>query len=244
MENGLYVSLSGMLALQRRLDTVANNIANSSTIGFRKEDVTFESIVNRQGKSNVAYSSTGSTHISTSPGAMVPTGSPNDVALEGVDTFLAVSSPAGMVYTRDGRLQINSTGGLTNLDGLPVLDNGGAPVQINPSRGPLQIARNGVISQAGERVGTLGLFSAGPDTKFTRFQGAGLVSEKPLDPVTAFTGRGVVQGYVENANVNPVLEMTRLMQIQRRFEAISSSMDKSDQAMSNTIRTLGNGRGS
>ena len=195
----------------------------------------------RQGKSSIAYSSPGASHISTKSGAIVQTGNPTDVAIEG-DALLGVATPTGTVYTRDGRMQINGNGGLTTLNGLPFLDNGGAPIQINAARGPLQIAHNGVITQRGERVGTLGLFRAAANTKFTRNEGSGLIPDKPAEPVTQFTDTGVHQGYIENSNVNPVLEMTRLMAIQRRFEAISNAIDKSDQTMSSAIRTLGSGR--
>ena len=241
MESSLYVSLSGQLALQRRLDTIANNIANSSTVGFRAEQVTFESIISRRNQTSVAYSGIGSSHISTSNGAIVQTGNPTDVAING-DAYLGVSSPNGTIYTRDGRMQFTPTGGLTTLSGLPILDSGGAPIQINPSRGQIQISRSGVISQNGDRVAVLGLFRAIADTKFTRYEGAGLIPDKPMESVTEFASSGVVQGYVENSNVNAILEMTRLMTIQRRFEAISSSIEKSDQKMSDAIRTLGSGR--
>lgn len=241
MESSLYVSLSGQLALQRRLDTIANNIANSSTAGFRAENVTFESIISRQQSGTVAYSSPGSNVFSMNSGPIVQTGNATDVAIQG-DAFLGVATPSGTVYTRDGRMQLSSAGELMTMSGLPVLDGGGAPVQINPARGPIQIARNGAISQNGDKVATLGLFRTPPDTKFVRYEGAGLVPDKPAEPVVDFNGSGVIQGFIENSNVNPILEMTRLMSVQRTFEAISASIDKSDQKLSEAIRTLGSGR--
>lgn len=241
MEPSIYVSLSGQLALQRRLETIANNIANGSTPGFRAENVTFDSIIDRSSAGAVTYSSSGSTALSMTSGPVVQTGNSTDVAIQG-DAFLGVAALSGTVYTRDGRMQLSPTGGLTTMNGLPVLDSGGAPVQINPSRGPIQIARNGTISQNGDKVGSLGVFRTPPETKFVRHEGAGLLPDKPADPVVDFTDAGILQGYIENSNVNPILEMARLMTVQRSFEAISSSIEKSDQKMSDAIRTLGSGR--
>ncbi len=241
MEASIYVSLSGQLALQRRLDTIANNIANATTPGFRAENITFDSVISRQQQASVTYSSVGTNAFSKSIGPVVQTGNATDVAIQG-DAFLGVAAPSGTTYTRDGRMQITPTGGLTTMSGWPVLDSGGAPIQINPSRGPIQIASNGTISQNGDKVGTLGLFRVPSDSKFVRSEGSGFISDKTVDPVVEFTSTAVVQGYVENSNVNPILEMTRLMSVQRAFEAISASIEKSDQKMSDAIRTLGSGR--
>jgi flagellar basal-body rod protein FlgF len=241
METSIYVSLSGQLALQRRLETIANNIANASTPGFRAESVTFDSVISRQQQTSVTYSTTGTNAFSANSGPVVQTGNPTDVAIKG-DALLGVATPSGTVYTRDGRMQISPTGGLTTINGLPVLDSGGAPVQINAARGPIQIAHNGAISQNGDKISTLGLFRASPGSKFIRYEGAGLIPDKPVEPVANFTDTGIIQGYLENSNVNPILEMTRLISVQRTFEAITASIEKSDQKMSDSIRTLGSGR--
>lgn len=238
MEPGIYVALSGQVALQRRLDTIANNVANSVTAGFRSENVSFESVLS-QGA--VAYSSAGNATFSLKAGQVTKTDNPLDIALQG-NAFLAIGTPSGVVYTRDGRMQISATGDLETLEGFRVLDAGGAPIQIDVARGPVQIGRNGAISQNGDRAGALGLFRLPADARLMRGQGAGLVSDKPAEPVVDFTSAGVMQGYVEAANVNPVLEMTRLISISRAFEAMSASIDQSDRRLSDAIRTLAGGR--
>lgn len=238
MEPGLYVSLSGQMALQRRMDTIANNVANAATSGFRAENVTFNSILSRGA---IAYAGTGSTSFSMISGAIQQTDNPFDVAIQG-DAFLAISTPGGTSYTRDGRLRVSPTGDLETIEGYPVLDAGGAPLQINSALGPVEIARNGAISQNGSRVGGLGLFKLPADAKLQRGHGASLVSDKPADPVIDFSKTGVVQGYTESANINPVLEMTRLIGVSRAFEAISAVMDQSDRKLSDGIRALGGSR--
>jgi flagellar basal-body rod protein FlgF len=238
VEAGLYVLLSGQLALQRRLDTVANNVANSATSGFRAENVTFESILSRQ---SIAYSGKGNATFSTNSGGLVQTDNPLDIAIQG-DAFFAISTPSGTVYTRDGRLSVSAAGDLQTLEGHALLDSSGSPLQINPGLGPIAIAPNGVMSQNGKPIGTIGLFKLPPGAQIQRGSGAGLVSDKPAQPVIDFAENGIKQGYVENANVNPVREMTNLVAISRTFEALSSSLDQSDRKLDEAIRTLGGGR--
>lgn len=241
METSLYVSLSGQVALQNRLDTIANNVANSTTTGFRAENVTFTSVLSQTSRASVTYADEGVATFAATAGALAPTGNPLDTAVKG-DAYLAFASPAGPVYTRDGRLQVSANGDLETLNGRPILDAGGGPIQINLARGPIVIGNNGAISQNGAPVGQLGLFKFTPGTTLTRHEGAGLVPDRPAEPVIDFTETGIVQGYVEGSNVNAMLEMTRLVAVSRAFESISAMQDKSDGLMTEAIRTLGNGR--
>ncbi|MFM9940459.1 MAG: flagellar basal-body rod protein FlgF [Hyphomicrobiaceae bacterium] len=238
MEPSLSVSLSGQLALQRRLDTLANNVANAGTVGFRAENVTFDSILSR---SAVAFADAGRATFSRASGAFAQTGGPLDVAIQG-DAFLSIATPGGTVLTRDGRMRVSATGDLETLDGHAVLDSGGGPLRIDPALGPVQISRNGAITQNGGRVGTIGLFRIPDDARLARGLGVGFVSDKPPEAVTEFKTTGMLQGYVENANVNGVHEMTRLIAISRAFEAMSTSLEQSDRKLSDAIRALGEGR--
>jgi flagellar basal-body rod protein FlgF len=241
METGMYVALSGQLALQRRLDTIANNVANSTTAGFRAENVTFESVLSQTQRSSVAYSGTGESTFSRLSGPIVQTSNPLDIAIHG-DAFLSVNSAAGPVYTRDGRMRISTQGDLENMNGQAILDPGGGPIQINPNRGPIQISRDGTISQNGQRVGRIGLFHIPANAQLTRHEGAAVVPDQPAEPVVDFVSTGIAQGYVEQANVNPMLEMTRLISVTRAFEAMTSAGEQSDRKLNDAIRALGSGR--
>ncbi len=238
MEPSIYVAISGQLALQRRLDTVANNVANSATGGFRAENVTFESIISRNA---TAYASTGASSYSHRSGALTQTDSSQDVAIQG-NAFFAIATPQGIAYTRDGRLQISATGDLQTLEGHSVLDATGAPIQINAGLGPLQIASSGGISQEGGRVASLGLFRLPSDAKLSRGPGASLISDRPAEPVGTQDNVRVVQGFVEASNVNPMTEMARLISISRTFESLSATLDNSDRKLTEAIRTLSGAR--
>ena len=120
MQSQFYVSLSAQMALDRRLTTIATNIANMSTAGYRAEQVSFQTMVSKTGDHPVAYASAGQNYISRTPGQITRTGNPLDVAVSG-DGWLAVQGPSGTIYTRDGRMQMQSSGALVSMDGYPML---------------------------------------------------------------------------------------------------------------------------
>ena len=114
MQSSMYVALSAQMALQRRLDTLANNVANTNTVGFRGDEMSFEELVSPPGTEPTSFVSKGETHISTKTGEITQTGNPLDVAVRG-DAWLAIQTPSGVAYTRDGRMQMTKEGVLTTL---------------------------------------------------------------------------------------------------------------------------------
>ena len=238
MQSGLYVALSGQIALQRRLETIANNVANASTAGFRAEQVRFESVLSQVPLDPIAFASTGKSYLSRHPGELTRTDNPLDVAVEG-DAWLAIQTPAGQVYTRDGRMRMTEAGDLQTLNGYPVLDVGGAPILLNPDAGPPDIARDGTITQNGQQIGALGLFRMNEQAVLTRFENSGVVPDQPAEPILDFVEAGVVQGYIERSNVTPIAEMSRLIAVSRIFEAITSALNDSDSSLREAVRTLG-----
>src|SRR3569832_358384 len=117
MQSALYVGLSAQVSLEKRLQTIANNVANVNTAAFRTDVVKFETVLSRAGANPVAFSSPGSNIISREAG------NPPDVAVGG-QGWVAFAGPNGTVYTRDGRLQIAPNGDLQTLTGFPVVDSG------------------------------------------------------------------------------------------------------------------------
>ena len=239
METTLPVALSAQMAMEKRLDTIAHNVANSRTAGFRAEEIRFEELISRSAKDPVSFASEGSSYLSTRAGELTETGNPLDVAASG-EGFFAVQGPNGTVYTRDGRMKINNQGGLESLNGYAVLDVGGAPLQIDPSNGPLVIAGDGMINQGRNQIGAIGLFTMPPGAKLTRFDNSGVIPDRAAVPVVDFNGtEGVKQGFVEGSNVNPVLELSRLITLQRTFESASNMVQTTEQSLQEAIRSLG-----
>ncbi len=238
MQGNLYVGLSAQVALQRRLETIAHNVANASTAGFRAEEPRFEAVLSRASVDPVAYAATGPTFLSRRSGELVKTDNLFDVAVEG-DAWLAIQTPAGQVYTRDGRLRMTPTGELQTLSGHAVLDAGGAAMLLDPNAGPPRIARDGTVIQGNRQIGALGLFTIESNANLTRYENSGVVPDVPATPVVDFSRAGVQQGFVENANVNPVMEMTRLIMVTRAFEMVTASIAASEASLQEAIKSLG-----
>lgn len=238
MQDSLYVALSSQIALERRLDTIADNVANASTIGFRATGVKFEDVVSGTGPKSVSFASSGKTYLSGAHGAMTQTGNPFDFAVQG-DAWFGIDTPAGTVMTRDGRFSMNENGELMSLEGHPVLDAGGAPIQLDPRDGPPKAGADGSLRQGDKLVGAIGLFNFDPGLNFVRYGNSGIIPARTPEPVTDRSDLGVAQGFVEESNVNPVLEMTRLIMVQRAFENTAALMRQTDASTDDAIKTLG-----
>lgn len=238
MQPGLYVALSAQKALMRRLDSISNNVANASTAGFRSEEVRFEQLLSQTGIDPTAFVSPGVTYLSRAAGELVKTDNPLDVAVEG-DAWLGVQTPAGTVYTRDGRMQMTTTGELRTVNGYPILDVGGTPIQLDANGGMPQIARDGTITQGTRQLGALGLFTIPETAKLTRFDNSGVIPDQAAEPALDFTRYGTAQGFIERSNVNPVMEISKLIAVQRAFDSISGAVRESESTLDDAIRSLG-----
>lgn len=238
MSTALYVDAASQIALSKRLESLAFNLANATTPGFLGEGLKFESILSTTGGANVAFPAAGADYISLGRGAPLRTGNPLDVAVRG-EGWLSIMTPNGVAYTRDGRLQIDAGGELRSIAGYPLLDGGGAPLMIDPSGGELSIASDGSVSQRGKAVGVIGLFSLDPSARLTRYENSSVLSDRDATPVVNFAGAGLMQGHLEQSNVNALTEMSRLIEIQRTFDHISACMTITDTAQQESIRALG-----
>ena len=238
MQSNFSVALSAQISLQKRLETIANNVANASTAGFRAEEVKFETLLSNTSNTPVAFASAGQSYLSRASGEIVRTDNLFDVAVQG-DAWLGVQTPAGPVYTRDGRMKMTPTGELQTLNGYAVLDVGGSPAQLDPNAGPPRIARDGTITQNNRAVGAIGLFSIDEKASLKRFDNSGVIPDRPATPAVEFNKVGMQQGFIERANVNPVMEMSKLIMVSRTFDAVSSSLKDSESSLQEAIRTLG-----
>lgn len=240
MPTGLYVALSGQMAMERRLATVANNVANMNTAGYRAERIRFETLIDQAGGRDVAFATVGETFTDLTAGQSKFTGNPLDVAVQG-DAWFSVKTPAGIAYTRDGRMHMSAEGQLLTVNNYPVLDAGGTALAIDPAGGEVRIGADGSISQGKVAVGKVGLFTIPAGANLTRADNSSVIPDQPADLVQDFTKVSVHQGYSESSNVDPVREMTRLIMIQRAFEQAMAAVNQVESSTDNAIRTLGPG---
>lgn len=239
MQSGIYVGVSAQLALRQRLDALANNMANINTPGFRAEETKFETYLAKNSTGDTAFGATGGTYLSRRSGAMLQTGNPLDIAASGDAWFGIRTSDGGTAYTKDGRLTMTETGILQTITGNQILDAGGAPLALDPAEGAPAISKDGMITQGGRQVGAIGLFSLPADAKLSRAENMSVIPDKPAGPVLEFSKVGVHQGYIENSNVNGVMEMMHLIRIQREFESVTSALETTESSLTDAVKALG-----
>ena len=238
MQSNFYVGLSGQMTVERRLSTIAQNIANMNTAGYRAEGVTFDTVLSQTGNTPVAFSVHGDDYINRSGGERLKTDNPLDVAVQG-DAWLAIKTPQGVVYTRDGRMKMTPTGDLRTVNDFPVLDAGGAGLVLDPAAGPPTISADGMLTQNGAQVGAIGLFGIDPSAKLTRAENSGVIPDTAATPILDFTNAGVLQGFVEGSNVNPVLELTKLISVQHALDGVTQANTTADATLQEAIKALG-----
>ena len=238
MQSNFYVGISGQMTVERRLTTIAQNIANMNTAGYKAEGVTFDTLLSQTGDTPVAFSTPGASYIDRQGGERTKTDNPLDVAVQG-DAWLGVKTAQGVVYTHDGRMKMSQTGQLLNVNDDPVLDVGGSGLILDPAAGLPTIAADGMITQNGAQVGAIGLFSIDPAAKLTRGPGSGVIPDRAATPVLDFTSTGVVQGFVENSNVNPVLEISKLINVQHNLDSVTQANQTADTTLQDAIKALG-----
>ena len=237
----MYVGLSRQETLQRQLDVAANNVANVDTAGFK-----VESLMVQTDPETLPASASGTPGLPRtidfaydvgvardfSQGPLHDTGSPLDVGVQG-EGFFRVQTPAGERYTRDGRFSMDAQGQLVTSSGAAVQGEGG-PITLDPQKGAPKIAADGTISQQGQAVGKIALVSF-PSLSALAKDGDGLyrnVSNVQPQPAPSAQLR---QGMLEGSNVEPITQMTLLIEISRAYDTVTQMVsnvnDLSDQAV-------------
>lgn len=230
-----YVTLSRQSGLLSEMRIVANNIANAATTGYRQEGLVFSEFVRAaEGQPSISMTRAQVRNTSMAQGAMNQTNGPYDVAIEG-DGFFMVETPNGERLTRAGSFTPNADGDLVTMDGYRVLDAGGAPVFVPGGTTDIKIARDGTISTGGRVLGQIGLYQPLDPTDLVREDGVMFRAEAGADPVTE---PSMLQGFLEGSNVDPILQVARMVDIQRGYELGQSFLEAEDQRIRNAVKTL------
>jgi len=219
MDRMIYLSMSGAKAMMQRQDTLANNLANVSTPGFRAELQAFRAVpVQGSGASTRVYALETTPGYDTTPGVVTNTGRSLDVAVKG-NSWLSVQALDGTeAYTRGGALDVTSEGALVTLSGLPVIGDGG-PIQV-PANSAVSIGGDGTViaTSTTGKITTVGkLILVTPETPLQRGED-GLFRGVDGD-LTADTKARVQEGALEGSNVSAVETMVSMITAARQFEA-------------------------
>ena len=237
MDNAGYTALTRQSGLLAEMRVVANNIANANTTGFRAEGLMFAEHVASLGPDAPSLSMATSLvrETSQSQGSLSMTGGTFDLAIEGEGFFL-VQTPNGERLTRAGAFTPNENGDLVTAEGYAVLDSGGAPVFVPQGVGPVGISPDGTVSAGGQPVGQIGIVMPNDPTDMVRENGTRFAT--PGGYVPAENGR-MMQGFLEESNVDPILEISRMIEVQRAYELGQSFLDKEDERIRSVVRTIG-----
>lgn len=248
---GLYLSASGVMTSSYRQDVIANNIANSETVGFKRDLAMFQERRTEMQDSGVARSRSNAmlealgggvlaapTQMDRSQGDMDHTGSNLDLAIRG-EGYLKVGNGDKMNLTRDGRMIVNGKGHLAmaiNSD-AELLDIKGKPIAVD-SRIPPVVDTQGNVTQNNEKVGQLALVEAPDPTQLTK-SGGTLLKYSDMTKLRPAANATIESGYREMSNVEPSAELSNLMDAQRQLEANANMIRYQDSMLAKVCNEVG-----
>ena len=262
MNNAMYSALFGALTTEHRMNSVANNLANVNTTGYKRDLLAFEDTMSRYAHDVIMEPQAAirdkkffpdpqhisRTRIATSvtdfqQGGLKVTNNPLDLAITGPG-FFKVETPEGVFYTRNGHFTLNQEGTVMTAQGWPVLSEGG-PITIPPGFKNITVAEDGRLFADGDLVGQLQFVDVENPADlekqgYNMFRARNGAEINEIEPDAARTW--VAQGYLETANVDVVYEMVNMIETQRHFEALQKVMQTSDVIDREHALKVGRGR--
>lgn len=238
MENSLYIGLSKQVVLRENMDIIAQNVANVNTPGYRAQNMVFSEYVEnpRHMKEDMSLVLDYGQYQMTDPGSLKETGNSLDIALVGRG-FLGIQTPGGEIqYTRAGNLTLDQDGKLVNARGMTVMSDGGGEINIPQGAQSVTIDKKGVISTEQGQIARLMIMEFG-NTQELNPAGNGLY-ETDAAPIPSET-TAVNQGYLEGSNVQSVVEMTRMIDVLREYQAVQNMMQSEHERMKGANQRLG-----
>lgn len=243
MEQTTYVALSRMIALQRQTEMTAHNIANANTPGFKGSRKVFGDYLLTQhrvdqptGARTIHFVQDRATHRDHAESPKSRTGNPLDIALAS-DGFLAFETPRGERFGRNGRLTLDPTGRITSSEGFPVLSTQGTPLVVAPNESDISIAADGTVSTPNGEIGRLRVVRFEEPQKLVA-EGATLYRAEEDQEPQAVAAPLVMQGMIEESNVQPLIELTLLMAQQREFEFNAQFVEREGERSQQAIERL------
>jgi flagellar basal-body rod protein FlgF len=243
MDNALYVGLSKQIVLRREMDIVANNIANADTNGFKVESLlTAEApsppAMTAEGPQPIKFVTAVGVARDFGQGGLRATNTPLDLAIDGKG-FFKVTTKAGDRFTRDGHFRLDDQGRLTTMAGDPVTDDSGGEITFDPLKpGEITVAEDGTVTQGTDRVGKVGVYQFANLGALDK-AGDNLYQNTSNQQPTAATDAKLRQGMLESSNVNPILQITRMIEVSRAYEQTAQMMSSEQDLSRSSVARLG-----
>ncbi|CAA7626892.1 flagellar basal-body rod protein FlgF [Magnetospirillum sp. UT-4] len=240
MENTSYIALSRQNALWRQLDVIATNMANANTPAYKAEHMMFREYLmptrssDRTFGDKLSYVQDVSVLRNTEEGSLTKTDNPLDVALHG-DGFFQVETEAGMRYSRNGHFRLDEGGMLVNSLGHAVMDNADNPIIFAPNETRITITPDGTVATENGQVAKLKVVRFFNDQDMRKVGDS--LYETTQEPQLV-ERPAIVQGMMEESNVQPVVEITRMTEVLRQYQALQQMIDKEHERQLKAIETL------
>lgn len=242
MENTGYIAMSRQLGLRQAMDAVAHNIANANTPAFKAERLVFrEYLAKPEHKEELSYVQDVGKARDLSSGPLTPTGNDFDIAMTDDTGYFVVDTPLGERFTRHGRFQLDGNGQLVTQQGHPVLGQAG-PINIPADGSRISIASDGTISNDEGQIARIRTVSF-EDEQLLRKAANGLYIAPPEVNPQEVAIPSMAQGMIEGSNVQPILELTRMLDINRTYSSVTRFAQKEDERITDMINRLGRAPG-
>jgi flagellar basal-body rod protein FlgF len=224
MQNPTDIALSRLISQQRGIDVTAENIANANTPGYKAERMQFTDWLNRQhnikgptGGDIIYYTQDRATYRDQRSGPISMTGNPLDLAITGQGYF-TLNTPNGPRLSRSGHFERMPDGTIADGAGNPLLDINGQPLQLAPEDTQIMVAGDGTLSTENGEIGQIGIVQPADPMQLSAEGNRLFLSNSPTSPVAQ---PNLTQGAIEESNVQPIIEMTRMLNDTRQFQMVT-----------------------
>ncbi|AUM74558.1 flagellar hook-basal body complex protein [Paracoccus jeotgali] len=237
MDNAIYASLTRQSGLMREMRVIANNIANAETNGYRREGVIFSEYLTAtgDGREGLSMAHARGRLLDLGQAGISQTGGTYDLAIDG-SGFFALQTPEGTRLTRAGAFLVSAEGELMTAAGHRLLDEGLAPIAVPPGARQVAVGADGTLSADGEAFGRVGVFAT-PDPATMLRSGGTMFTADEAALAPAEDAR-VQQGFLEDSNVDPIAEISRMIEVQRAYEMGANLLDREDRRIRDAITAL------
>ena len=243
MENISYVGLSQQMVLERKMDIVANNLANMNTPGYKGQSLLFLEYINKTDKGGTKSTGSGlirqvmdyASYRDATQGSLTQTHNELDFAVNG-EGFFAVNDGSGIKYTRAGNFSLNDKRQIVTKEGYPVMNDSNNPMEIQANATRISINPDGQITTDVGAVGKIKL------VKFNNVQDLKPIGENLFDGTQLqeqpVENPSIKQGMIEGSNVNAIVEMNKMIQVLRSYQATQKMLSTDHERIRGAIQKL------